>query len=123
MTECRDMSEIAYGILSYASDCARRGAVPTVEQAYALADCPAPSYWCMVIDSMLDMGLIKGPTVDEYINGDRAVKDGPLYITLGGEQYLQNNSEMKKAKKALGVVFAKALEKAVIASLPPTLII
>lgn len=109
-----DMAVITYKVLRYASDVAKRGAIPTVEGAYALADKPHPNYWAMVMDSIGDQGLMKGIVVTEYMDRQRLVKEGPIYLTLKGETFLRENDTMKKAKEFLGSAFELALKTLVI---------
>ena len=123
MHEAEDMSVITCKVLVYVSDCAKRGAYPTVEGAYAIAGKPFQSYWSMVIESMLDKNLIKGEQVNEYMDGSRVVTGDRLRLTLDGEQYLNENAIMQKVKKALGAAFKKSLEFAVAAAMPPSMLV
>ncbi len=123
MQEADDMSVITYKVLAYMSDCAKRGAWPTVEGAYALVGKPFQIYWSMVIESMLDKNLIKGAQVNEYMDGSCVVSGDRLKLTLDGEQYLNENATMQKVKRALGVAFKKSLELAVAAAMPPSMLV
>lgn len=55
--------------------------------------------WIRYIEMMSDVGLIQGITVKTYIDGERAVVNDNIRITLKGLEYLTENSLMQKAYK------------------------
>lgn len=56
--------------------------------------------WVRYLEMMLDMGLIKGISLQRNVTGTYRVIDEDVRITLKGLEYLQENSFMKKVFKA-----------------------
>ena len=52
--------------------------------------------WCRYIEMMLDVGYIKGVSIEIYIDGSLHVDAENMRITLKGLEYLQENSIMRK---------------------------
>ncbi len=52
--------------------------------------------WQKYIEMMLDVGYIKGVTIERYITGQIIVDCSQAQITLKGLEYLQENAIMKK---------------------------
>ncbi len=71
-----------------------------VEQISASALEISEERWARYMEMMLDVGLIKGVSIQRDITGHYRVDADEIRITLKGLEYLQENSFMKKAYKA-----------------------
>ena len=52
--------------------------------------------WIKYLEMMLDVGLIKGITIRQYTDGEKAVINNGVAITLSGLEYLTENSIMQR---------------------------
>lgn len=57
--------------------------------------------WNKYIEMMFDCGYIKGVNIQKYINGETVIDCEDIQITLKGLEYLQENSLMQKAYRAI----------------------
>ncbi len=104
-----DFDVIVYKVLAYMMACVKKGVYPNIDVAKDAAGCN-DVYWAMVIESMLDDGLIRNATVKSYYDGTTDVSAGQDFgITQKGARYLKENSKMEEAKRFLGTAFEKAL--------------
>lgn len=55
--------------------------------------------WNKYIEMMLDVGYIKGVSIETYITGSKSVNCDNIQITLKGLEYLQENSIMQRIYK------------------------
>ena len=56
--------------------------------------------WCRYMETMADVGYIKGVESHRFITGETSVDARDIRITLKGLEYLQENSIMQKLYKA-----------------------
>ncbi len=70
-----------------------------VEQISAAALGISEERWMRYLEMMLDVGLVKGVSMQRDITGYYRVDAEDIRITLKGLEYLQENSFMKKAYK------------------------
>lgn len=70
-----------------------------VEQISAAALGISEERWTRYLEMMLDVGLVKGVSMQRDITGHYRVDAEDIRITLKGLEYLQENSFMKKAYK------------------------
>lgn len=57
--------------------------------------------WGKYLEMLQDEGYIKGVKISTYISGAKAVNADNIQITLKGLEYLNENSMMKKAYRAI----------------------
>lgn len=57
--------------------------------------------WEKYLEMLQDEGYIKGVKISTYISGAKAVNADNIQITLKGLEYLNENSMMKKAYRAI----------------------
>lgn len=55
--------------------------------------------WTKYLEMMFDAGLIKGVSFKKYIDGETAVVNENIQITLKGLEYLSENSIMQRMYK------------------------
>ncbi len=99
-----DYFAIAYKTLDYLYSCMRRGVVPELEHiAYdSKAISINRTYWEDIIRNLAEDGLISGVAISR-ITQKLLIMD--LRITPKGIQYLEENSMMQKASRAVKTVF------------------
>ena len=56
--------------------------------------------WCRYMETMADVGYIKGVGIQRFIAGETSVDARDIRITLKGLEYLQENGIMRKLYKA-----------------------
>lgn len=96
-----DYFEIAYKILSYLYDCFREGARADISVYGAEALSINKGYWTNVMESLADEGYIKGIEIIKSAGGRTGIANIDLKITQSGIIFLQENTSIAKAKKAL----------------------
>jgi hypothetical protein len=97
-----DFFVIAYKILAYLYKCMQEGETPDIQFISAESLEINKKYWCSIVTELYKNGYIEGV---REINLPGAIR--PKYvldmpeITMKGIEYLQENSMMEKAKRAI----------------------
>ena len=99
--EKNDYFEISYKILSYLYDCFMEGSRADIAFYGADALGINRAYWVNVMESLTDEGYIKGVEIINSAGGRVGVANINIKITKSGIVYLQENTSIEKAKKAL----------------------
>lgn len=107
-----DYPIIAYKVLAYFYACLKKGVEGNVAKAQELADCN-DTYFMAVLQDLIDNGYMSGSAKLDYA---LSIRGADLRITLKGTEFLDENSSMAKAKKALGKAFEAILQAAVAAT-------
>ena len=96
-----DYFEIAYKILSYLYGCFQAGERPEISFYGAEALGINKGYWANVMECLSDEGYIKGIELIRSAGGYTGIANIDLKITQAGIIFLQDNSMIARAKKAL----------------------
>ncbi len=95
------MHVIMYRILAYLYWCMKQGVRPDPAQYRPGPGMDIPqSYWDQIVVELVRGGYVDGFTVTPTHSGVLISDDGPV-VTLAGVQFLQENSMMRKAYRAL----------------------
>lgn len=95
-----DMHVIMYKILSYLYECMKGGEEPNRANVENLALGINYSYWCSIVQQLVERGYVKGFIVSHADNEVRVTVANPT-VTMDGVEFLMDNSLMAKAKKFL----------------------
>lgn len=107
-----DYQVIAYKILAYFYACLKGGVEGSLAKAEELAGCNSV-YFDSVLRDLLENGYMAGEVIRDFAQ-EAICSD--LRITMKGTEFLDSNSGMAKARKALGAAFEKVLQAAVAAT-------
>ncbi len=92
---------VAYKILSYLYDCFQEGTRADIAFYGAEALGINNGYWANVIESLSDEGYIKGVEIINSAGGRTGVANINIKITQSGIVFLQENTLIAKARRAL----------------------
>ena len=99
-----DYFVLVYRILAYLYYCVKEGVEPDMEYlTYNTKYFPiCESYWEYIIEHMFNDGYISGVAIAKGLNrGVGRIKIIDIKITPKGIEYLEDNSNMKKAREFL----------------------
>ncbi|MCD8295185.1 MAG: YjcQ family protein [Clostridia bacterium] len=96
-----DYFVIAYRILEYLYECFKAGEKPEVEMYGPQAMEINNAYWVSLMESLSDEGYIKGICFPKTLGAGNGAKVLDLKITQKGIEFLQEDSNIEKAKAFL----------------------
>lgn len=117
-----DMDVIIYKILQYMYECMKVGVSPRLEDInYDSPMLRIPrQYWIQILQEMQASGFVNGFIFIEHKQNILMHMNDTARITLIGQQYLRDNSHMKKARDFLGESFQSVLSATVQAIMAST---
>ncbi len=92
---------MAYRILEYLYRCFMRGDRPNIDEYGPDALGISNGYWVNMMESLSDEGFIKGICFPSELGASNGVKVLDLKITKKGIEFLQENSNISKAREML----------------------
>lgn len=98
-----DFSVLVYKLLSILDKALKTGRNVSLQDLVSnQVDFPiGEDYWKAILEDLLNKGFITG-IVKTSVVGGSGYKDLGIRITLDGEQYLHDNSQMQKVRDLLG---------------------
>lgn len=116
-----DLHTVIYKVLKYADECLKAGVEPSIDEARKLAGVGNVFFTQVMAESdrkQLLTGLYFPDNID---NREPRVFANHMTITLDGEEYLKENSSMKKVASMMGSAVKTAIDSAVTATVNASL--
>lgn len=116
-----DLHSVLYKVLKYADECLKADVEPSIDEARKLAGV-GNIFFTQAMAEADRKQLLTGLYFPDNIDSrEPRVFANHMAITLDGEEYLKDNSSMKKVASMMGSAVAAAIDSAVNATIKASL--